>query len=64
MIVCLVRVLVMQEFFEQEGFLEAFDYVVGISDANVQLGMRYYYALIDKLCVKKGVWWKQWNCLI
>ncbi|KAL9391017.1 hypothetical protein Peur_014937 [Populus x canadensis] len=41
---------ILKGFYEQDKFVEAFDYFVTISDANVKLGMWAYNVLIDGLC--------------
>ncbi|KAH8510226.1 hypothetical protein H0E87_007963 [Populus deltoides] len=41
---------ILKGFYEQDKFVEAFDYFVRISDANVKLGMWAYNVLIDGLC--------------
>nr|TKR85855.1 hypothetical protein D5086_0000244760 [Populus alba] len=41
---------ILKGFYEQDKFVEAFDYFVRISDANVKLGMWTYNVLIDGLC--------------
>uniref|UniRef100_A0A6N2KT46 Pentacotripeptide-repeat region of PRORP domain-containing protein n=1 Tax=Salix viminalis TaxID=40686 RepID=A0A6N2KT46_SALVM len=42
--------VILEGFYEQDKFLEAFDYFVRISDANVKLGMWIYNVLINGLC--------------
>ncbi|KAB5541803.1 hypothetical protein DKX38_014777 [Salix brachista] len=42
--------MILEGFYEQDKFLEAFDYFVRISDANVKLGMWIYNVLINGLC--------------
>ncbi|KAJ6677515.1 hypothetical protein OIU74_024084 [Salix koriyanagi] len=42
--------MILEGFYEQYKFLEAFDYFVRISDANVKLGMWIYNVLINGLC--------------
>ncbi|KAJ6739464.1 hypothetical protein OIU74_004272 [Salix koriyanagi] len=41
---------ILKGYYEQDKFVEAFDYFVRISDANVKLGMWAYNVLIDGLC--------------
>ncbi|KAG6761889.1 hypothetical protein POTOM_035128 [Populus tomentosa] len=47
--------MILEGFYEQDRFLEAFDYLVRISDANVKLGMWVYTVLIDGLCHQRYV---------
>uniref|UniRef100_A0A6N2LI36 Pentacotripeptide-repeat region of PRORP domain-containing protein n=1 Tax=Salix viminalis TaxID=40686 RepID=A0A6N2LI36_SALVM len=42
--------MILEGFYEQDKFLEAFDYFVRIRDANVKLGMWIYNVLINGLC--------------
>ncbi|KAJ6671761.1 hypothetical protein OIU85_015501 [Salix viminalis] len=42
--------MILEGFYEQDKFLEAFNYFVRISDANVKLGMWIYNVLINGLC--------------
>ncbi|CAK7329137.1 unnamed protein product [Dovyalis caffra] len=42
--------VILEGFYKQDKFLEAFDYFVRISDANVKLGMWVYNVLINGLC--------------
>ncbi|KAJ6411325.1 hypothetical protein OIU84_007980, partial [Salix udensis] len=52
--------MILEGFYEQDKFLEAFDYFVRISDANVKLGMWIYNVLINGLCHQgKGGWWRR-----
>uniref|UniRef100_A0A6N2LK33 Pentacotripeptide-repeat region of PRORP domain-containing protein n=1 Tax=Salix viminalis TaxID=40686 RepID=A0A6N2LK33_SALVM len=58
--------MILEGFYEQDKFLEAFDYFVRISDANVKLGMWIYNVLIDGLCHQgyvgeaiQGGWWRR-----
>jgi pentatricopeptide repeat protein len=48
-------IMILEGFYEQDRFLEAFDYLVRISDANVKLGMWVYTVLINGLCHQRYV---------